>query len=173
MIFPTMMGYSITPYCPSALWSIICAQLNKEFPMSQDQTNPWSPQDALVAMMVAVSVADQDIKTIELLSIERIVNHLPIFFDYDPAKLSNVSNAVFDILTEEDGLEALFGLVKTALPESLYETSYALCCDVAAADGRLREEELRFLQETRYELNISRLNTAAIERGARARHLTL
>ena len=102
--------------------------------MSQDQTNPWSPQDALVAMMVAVSVADQDIKTIELLSIERIVNHLPIFFDYDPAKLSNVSNAVFDILTEEDGLEALFGLVKTALPESLYETSYALCCDVAAAD---------------------------------------
>ena len=141
--------------------------------MSQEQTNPWSPQDALVAMMVAVSVADQDIKTIELLSIERIVNHLPIFADYDPAKLSNVSNAVFDILTEEDGLEALFGLVKTALPDSLYETTYALCCDVAAADGRLREEELRFLQETRYELNISRLNTAAIERGARARHLTL
>ncbi len=141
--------------------------------MSQAQTNPWSPQDALVAMMVAVSVADQDIKTIELLSIERIVNHLPIFADYDVAKLSNVSNAVFDILTEEDGLEALFGLVKTALPETLYETAYALCCDVSAADGRLREEELRFLQETRYELNISRLNTAAIERGARARHLTL
>jgi len=29
------------------------------------------------------------------------------------------------------------------------------------------------LQETRYELNISRLNTAAIERGARARHIML
>ena len=141
--------------------------------MPQDQPNPWSPQDALIAMMVAVSVADQDIKTIELLSIQRIVNHLPIFVDYDPGKLSNVSNAVFDILTEEDGLEALFGLVKTALPDHLYETTYALCCDVAAADGRLREEELRFLQETRYELNISRLNTAAIERGARARHLTI
>ena len=141
--------------------------------MPQAQPNPWSPQDALIAMMVAVSVAVQDLKTIELLSIERIVNHLPIFVDYDPGKLSNVSNAVFDILTEEDGLEALFGLVKTALPDHLYETTYALCCDVAAADGRLREEELRFLQETRYELNISRLNTAAIERGARARHLTI
>ena len=82
--------------------------------MPDQQTNPWSPQDALVAMMVAVSVADQDIKTIELLSIERIVNHLPIFVDFDTAKLSMVSNAVFDILTEEDGLEALFGLVKTA-----------------------------------------------------------
>tara|TARA_R110002096_G_scaffold14582_5_gene50721 strand:- start:34711 stop:35136 length:426 start_codon:yes stop_codon:yes gene_type:complete len=141
--------------------------------MPDQQTNPWSPQDALVAMMVAVSVADQDIKTIELLSIERIVNHLPIFVDFDTAKLSMVSNAVFDILTEEDGLEALFGLVKTALPERLYETAYALCCDVSAADGRLREEELRFLQEARYELNISRLSTAAIERGARARHMSL
>ena len=30
--------------------------------MPQDQPNPWSPQDALIAMMVAVSVADQDIK---------------------------------------------------------------------------------------------------------------
>ena len=65
------------------------------------------------------------------------------------------------------------GLVNYALPEKLYETAYALCCDLAAADGRLRDEELRFLQETRYVLNISRLNTAAIERGARARHMVL
>jgi len=141
--------------------------------MSPNDPNPWSPQDALVAMMVAVSVADQDIKTIELLSIERIVNHLPVFHGYDIEHLSRVSNAVFDMFEVEDGLEALFGLVKSALPEKLYETAYALCCDVAAADGRLREEEMRFLQETRYELNISRLNTAAIERGARARHLML
>lgn len=141
--------------------------------MNHNDTNPWSPQDALVAMMVAVSVADQDIKTIELLSIERIVNHLPVFQGYDVAHLSNVSNAVFDLFEDEDGLEALFGLVKSALPEKLYETTYALCCDIAAADGRLREEEMRFLQETRYELNISRLNTAAIERGARARHMIL
>ena len=124
-------------------------------------------------MMVAVSVSDQDIKTIELLSIERIVNHLPIFSEYNLDHLRSVSNAVFDLLSEEEGLEALFGLVTDALPEKLYETAYALCCDLAAADGRLREEELRFLQETRYELNISRLNTAAIERGARARHMTI
>jgi uncharacterized tellurite resistance protein B-like protein len=141
--------------------------------MSQEQSNPWSPQDALIAMMVAVSVSDQDIKTIELLSIERIVNHLPIFSEYNLDHLRSVSNAVFDLLSEEEGLEALFGLVTDALPEKLYETAYALCCDLAAADGRLREEELRFLQETRYELNISRLNTAAIERGARARHMTI
>ena len=76
-----------------------------------------------------------------------------------------------DILFEqEDGLDALFGLVREALPERLYETAYALACDVAAADGALDEAELRLLEEIRYELNIDRLHAAAIERGARARH---
>ena len=53
----------------------------------------------------------------------------------------------------------------------VFETAYALACDVAAADGMLEEIEIRFLQEIRYELNIDRLHGAAIERGARARHL--
>ncbi len=134
---------------------------------------PFSPEDALVAMMVAMSVSDEAIKTLELLSIERIVNNLPVFATYDIDRIKTISQTVFDLIEEEDGLDALFGLVRAALPEKLYETAYALCCDIAASDGRLREEELRFLQETRYELNLGRLQTAAIERGARARHMTL
>ncbi len=134
---------------------------------------PWTHQDALVAMMVAGAVSDEAMKTLELLSIQRIVDHLPIFADYDEDRLKTISQTVFDLFEEEDGLDALFGLVKAALPEKLYETSYALCCDVAASDGRLREVELRFLQETRYEFNLDRLCTAAIERGARARHMTV
>jgi len=132
----------------------------------------WSHQDALVAMMVAASVADQDIKVIEMYSIERICNYLPVFSGYNLDNLSTVSNTVFDLLEEDEGLDALFGMVKAALPLKLYETAYALCCDVSAADGRLRDEELRFLQETRYEMNIDRLRTSAIEWGARARHMT-
>lgn len=138
----------------------------------QDQTATlWSHQDALVAMMVAVSIVDQDIKTIELLSIERMVNHLPVFSGYDVSHLRPVSNTVLELFEAEEGLDALFGMVLEAIPEKFYETCYAICCDVAAADGRLREVELRFLQEARYEMNLSRLNTAAIERGARARHM--
>ncbi|MEH6361203.1 MAG: tellurite resistance TerB family protein [Amylibacter sp.] len=134
---------------------------------------PWSPEDALVAMMVAMSISDEAMKTLELLSIERIVNNLPIFASYDIDRMKTTSQTVFDLIEEEDGLDALFGLVRSALPKKLYETAYALCCDIAASDGRLRDEELRFLQETRYELNLGRLQTAAIERGARARHMTL
>jgi hypothetical protein len=44
---------------------------------------------------------------------------------------------------------------------------------VAAADGEIAQSELRMLEEMRYELNIDRLHAAAIERGARARHMTL
>ena len=61
--------------------------------------------------------------------------------------------------------------MRKTLPERLFETAYAIACDVAAADGKLRESELRFLEEIRYELEIDRLHAAAIERGARARHM--
>ena len=95
---------------------------------------------------------------------------LPVFADFDVDHLKSISQVVFDLFEQEDGLDALFGLVREALPERLYETAYALACDVAAADGALDEAELRLLEETRYELNIDRLHAAAIERGARARH---
>ena len=134
---------------------------------------PLSPQDALVALMIAVSVSDENIRTSELVTIERNINHLPVFADFDADHLSVISRIVFDLFEEEDGLDALFGLITDALPERLFETGYALACDVAAADGLLRQTELQMLQEIRYQFNIDRLHAAAIERGARARHMTV
>lgn len=142
-------------------------------PIQDTPPTSMTAQDALVTIMVAVSVSDETIRTSELVTIERIVNHLPVFAKYDADRIKTVSRTVFDLIEEEDGLDALFGLIREALPEKLYETAYALACDVAAADGLLLETELRFLEETRYELNIDRLHGAAIERGARARHMVL
>ena len=133
----------------------------------------FTPEDALVAIMIAVSASDETIRTSELVTIERIVNHLPAFADFHMARLTDVSNVVFDLLAEEDGLDILWDTVRTSLPERLNETAYAMACDVAAADGKVRESELRMLEDMRYELNIDRLHAAAIERGARARHLTV
>lgn len=138
-----------------------------------DTSLALSPQDSLVAMMIAISASDEKIQTSELVTIEAIIDHLPVFADYDKDRLKRVSTVVFDLFGEEDGLDALFGLIRDALPPKLHETAYALCCDVAAADGLLGEQELRFLAEIRYELSIDRLHAAAIERGARARHLAL
>ncbi|MDG1377068.1 MAG: tellurite resistance TerB family protein [Yoonia sp.] len=129
-------------------------------------------QDALVALMVAVSASDEEIRTAELVKISNTINHLPVFAEYDADRLPRVSKMVFELLEQEDGLEALFGLIRDALDERLFETAYALSCDVAAADGAIEQTEGRMLEEIRYELNIDRLHAAAIERGARARHMT-
>ncbi len=140
--------------------------------MPQDNFTLLMPQDCLVAVMVAVSASDEEIRTSELVKIQTSVNNLPVFADYDIDRMKTVSQTVFDLFEQEDGLAALFGLVRGNLPERLFETAYALACDVAAANGRLNEQELRLLEEIRYELNIDRLHAAAIERGSRARHLT-
>ena len=123
--------------------------------------------------MIAVSFSDEAIRTSEMVAIQRIVNHLPIFGAYDTDRIRTVAQTVFDLMEEEDGLDALFGLIRDALPERLHETAYALSCDVVAADGRAREVELRMLEEVRHELNIDRLHAAAIEWAARARHMTI
>ena len=134
---------------------------------------PLTAQDALAALMIAVSASDEDIRTAELVKINNAINNLPVFSDYDAERLPRVSKMVFELLEQEDGLEALFGLIRDAMPERLNETAYALSCDVAAADGSIKETEARMLEEIRYELNIDRLHAAAIERGARARHMIL
>lgn len=134
-------------------------------------SHPLSPQDCLIALMIAISASDENVRTAELVKIDSAVNNLPIFADYDTDRVRVMSSIVFDLFEQEDGLDALFGLLRDNLPERMFETAYALACDVAAADGTLQETELRLLEEIRYELNIDRLHAAAIERGARARHL--
>jgi tellurite resistance protein len=138
-----------------------------------DMSQPLSPQDSLVALMIAVSASDANVQPAELVKIDVAVNNLPVFGDYDPDRVRVMSSLVLELFEQEDGLDALFGLIREALPERLFETAYALACDVAAADGTLQETELRLLEEIRYELNVDRLHAAAIERGARARHLSL
>ena len=123
--------------------------------------------------MIAVSASDEQIRTSELVKITTIINNLPVFANYDADHVPRMSQTVFDLFSQEDGLDALFGLVRDSLPERLFETAYALCCEVAAADGDIQQSELRMLEEVRYELNLDRLHAAAIERGARARHATL
>ena len=141
--------------------------------MPDTQPASMSAPDALIAVMIAVSASDEQMRTTELVAIQRIVSHLPVFAGYDSDRIRLIAQTVFDLFEEEDGLAALFGLIRDALPEHLNETAYALACDVASADGKLREVELRMLEEVREELQIDRLHAAAIEWGARVRHLRI
>ena len=44
-----------------------------------------------------------------------MVNHLPVFGDYDPERIKEVSNTVFDMLAEAEGLELLWETVRLAI----------------------------------------------------------
>jgi tellurite resistance protein len=129
-----------------------------------------SPQDALVSLMLAVSVADGSVRTAELVQITNLIENLPAFADFDQAKLQDMGPMMMRLMNEDDGLDRLFDLVRRFLPERLWETAYALACDVAAADGKISGPEGEMLEAIRDELSLDRLHAAAIERGARARY---
>ena len=129
-----------------------------------------SPQDALIAVMIGTSVVDAKQSDAELLTIEAEINSLPAFAEYDHSRIPGINSLVKELFDEEDGIDALIGLVQQALPERFNETAYALACDIAAADGKVNMSELRFLEIVRHDLKVGRLASAAIERGARARH---
>ena len=127
---------------------------------------------ALIYTMVLVSAADRDMSDAELRTIGEIVNYLPVFQDYEAGKLPAAAQDCAKLLQEENGLEQALGMIAKALPRKLHETAYALACDVVAADGHASQEELQMLEAMRDSLDIDRLSAAAIERGARARHMT-
>lgn len=136
-----------------------------------DSISPMSPQDALIAVTIVTAFADERMSEKEYREIMGTINLLPVFINYDLDRMSGIIDVVQAFLDEDDGLDSLIGLVKSAIPDHLYETAYALACDVAAADGSVALGEMRLLEDLRQGLDLDRLNAAAIERGARARHM--
>ena len=128
---------------------------------------------ALIYVMVLVSASDADMNDLELETIGENVRYLPIFRDFDSTRLVEVARECTRILADPDGLDSVLQIVKDALPHRLHETAYAVACDIAAADKSASQEEIRMLEIIRHKLGIDRLSAAAIERGARARHMRL
>lgn len=128
-----------------------------------------SPESAVVYLMVIVSASDSEMTDSELKRIGDIVRGTRPFRNYDDENLVRDAENCADILSENDGLEAVLGLVKEAIPATHVDTAYAIACDIAVADGRLEQEELRILAMIRDYLGLDRLTAAALEKGAAAR----
>ncbi|MES1989329.1 MAG: tellurite resistance TerB family protein [Pseudomonadota bacterium] len=132
-----------------------------------------SPEHALIYVMVTMSAVDSAMSDNELRTIGEIVQHLPAFRNFDADRLIPVAKECASILQEDGGLDAVFGLVSDALPSHLRETGYAVAVEIASVDLPVRQEEVRLLQLLRDALSLDKLVAAAIERGARARFMTL
>jgi len=129
-----------------------------------------SHQTALVYVMVVAAVADGKLMDAELSNISEIIKILPIFKDYERDKVYRAANDCTSMLDQEDGLDAVLGLIRDALPEKLRETAYALACDIVSVDGVAEQEELRWLEMLRDQLGINHLHAAAIEWATRVRY---
>lgn len=135
-------------------------------------SNQIDHQAALIHTMVLVSAAEGRMNDPELAAMGLIVRHLPVFRDFDPERIVEVSQEVVELLRQDDGLDVALERIAEALPQGLRETAYALACDVAAADGKVAAGEMKMLELVRHHLHVDRLIAAAIERGAQARHRT-
>jgi uncharacterized membrane protein YebE (DUF533 family) len=135
--------------------------------------NAFSPEHALIFVMVMTSGVEGHLGDKELKAIGRIVQQLPVFRDFDAEKLTYVARECADILADKEGFETALGLVSSALTPELRETAYALAVEIAAVDLAVGREELRFLAILRDHLGLDKLVTAGIERGAIARYRTI
>ena len=132
-----------------------------------------STEQALIYVMVTMSGVEGKINATELKEIGLVVKSLPIFKNFDSARLTTVAQECGEMLQEPEGLMAVLGLARDQLSPKLRETAYALAVEVAAADLAVGKEELRFLAILRDTLGLDKLVTAALERSAIARYQTL
>ena len=99
-----------------------------------------------------------------------MVRQLPVFSNYDENNLVDDSKACAAVASAPDGLHRILDLLTASIPDRLRETVYMLCSEVAAIDGRLSDEEIRFLQLLAGALRLDRLTCVALERSAAARY---
>jgi len=131
---------------------------------------PLSAPEALVCTMVLVAAADGGMSDREIGVMAGVVQTLPVFRDFTADQLDTATDQAVRLLREEDGLQHAGQLIRAALSPRLRETAYALACEVVAADLVQHGPTLDMLEFVRAELSLDPLISAAIERGARARH---
>ncbi|OAP41165.1 Tellurite resistance protein TerB [Sinorhizobium glycinis] len=128
-----------------------------------------SQHEALVYVMVMMSAVDRIMSDDEFARIGGLVRFLPAFDGFDEDRLIHIGRECAAQLAAPEGLDVTLEMVRESLPQRHYETAYALAVEIAAADQRIRTEEIRLLQLLRDRLALDKLTCAAIERGALAR----
>lgn len=130
----------------------------------------FTAHEALLHLMITVSMADRTMSESEIAEIGLVVETLPVFEGFDRARLGDIASQTASLLEAADGLETILDRAKAALPEKLWETAYALAVEVVAVDMTAGQEELLFLEMIRDSFDLDPLVTAAIERSARVRY---
>jgi uncharacterized membrane protein YebE (DUF533 family) len=141
--------------------------------MSAERVADLTPQEALIYLMVMAGASDGRITDRELRTIGRVVRSFPLFSGADEEGLVETAEACGRLMGSPDGMHKVLAAAAAAIPAHLNETAYAAVVDVVTADEALAMTEIRLLELVRDALNVGDEGAAAIERAARARHMTM
>lgn len=141
--------------------------------MSAERVADLTPQEAVIYLMVMASASDGRITDVELRTIGRVVRSFPLFSDADEDGLVETAEACGRLMASDDGLHKVLAAAAAALPAHLAETAYAAVVDVVTADENLQMTEIRVLELIRDTLQVGDDGAQAIERAAKARHMTM
>lgn len=132
-------------------------------------TGRHEQQEALIKVMVMMSAVDNAMTDAELARIGRLARVLPVFDGFDDESIIHIARECASLLSAPEGLDVTLEVIRERIPPRLADTAYALAVEIAAADHRIRNEEIRLLQMLRDRLGLDKLTCAAIERAAIAR----
>ncbi|PTM97609.1 tellurite resistance TerB family protein [Mycoplana dimorpha] len=132
-------------------------------------TGRHEQQEALIKVMVMMSAVDNAMTDTELARIGRLARVLPVFDGFDDESIIHIARECASLLSAPEGLDVTLEVIRERIPPRLADTAYALAVEIAAADHRIRNEEIRLLQMLRDRLGLDKLTCAAIERAAIAR----
>lgn len=132
-----------------------------------------TPQEAVIYLMVTASASDGKINERELRTIGRVVRSFPLFSEADEQGLVSTAESCGRLMASQDGLKKVLDACAAALPKRLAETAYAAVVDVVSADENLEMTEIRILELVRVALGVPDSGAEAIEKAAKARHMTL
>jgi uncharacterized membrane protein YebE (DUF533 family) len=133
-------------------------------------TSKLTAPEALIYAMITAAAVDRKIAETELTRIGSIIRELPAFRKTDGDWLAREAQDCGRILAKPQGIDRVLVLIREGLPDTMFETAYALAAEVAASDLDVRDEEVRFMQMLADTLGLDALVCAALERGARVRH---
>ncbi|MEO1029263.1 MAG: tellurite resistance TerB family protein [Pseudomonadota bacterium] len=131
-----------------------------------------SAQDAIIYLMVMTSASDGRIQPQEYRTIGRVVRSFPLFGNHDEQALVKTAEAAGALMSSEGGMQKVLDAAAASLPAHLVETAYAAVVDVVTADEVLSSQEIRIMELIRDALKVDDEGASAIERAARARHMT-
>ena len=139
-----------------------------------EETGAMVPeQNALLKLMMLTSAADGALSERELGAIADLCRTLPVFAGLNYEDVIAVSADTSAMLDHEDGVDHLLEEARTALPERLHPTAYALAVEIAVSDRALKQEELRLLDMIATQFSVDPVTRASVEESARVRHRKL